>query len=161
VIFPSKPERITILDPKAVLEQENKYRLEQLRRNSGSRGVDNTSAMYSGGSVPANMVGSSPRGPIGSGGGRLGSDANLDKIAGDLSDDQKLRDISVYNFVIQFIWVETPPSERDRIKKEKKQSEEQVVNSATDTLGTDGTGTLSPDPTEVVPQENVPEEAAL
>jgi len=130
-------------------------------------------------------LGSSPGGGIGSGGmrsgmsrggsygrdytgvqgsGRPGSAGaggmDLRQIAGNLNDDQKLQ-LSVYNFVIQFIWVETPPSERDRIKEEKLKAElekqaanNQAANNTATPLEDENTPLTSdtlPDSTSVVP----------
>jgi len=146
VLFPTRPERIIVLDPRAVLELENQFRIQMLQRNMNARGgigdgMGDIGGIYMGGSSPANMRGSS----VGAGAAGIGSEMrggmrgmtqnysgfaggagrgyglSLGQIAGNLNEDQKLA-LFVYNFVIQFIWIETPPSERDRIKAEKEQA---------------------------------------
>ncbi len=168
VIFPGRPEPIIALDPKALKEEENKYRMQQLQKGAGggigAGGMSGAGgmggAMYSGGTAPVGGMGMgmgrSGGGGMGSGGmsgggmsgggmagggigmGRpgggmtggsyggnytgVGGGVNLGQMAQGLNEDQKIQ-LSVYNFIIQFIWVETPPSERDRIKEEKLQAE--------------------------------------
>ena len=180
VLFPGRPEPIIALDPKAVLEQENKFRMQMLQKNAGTMGgigigaggiggmSDSLGTMYSGGSSPLSAMGSGGMGAsssmggsmggIGSGmggmrgssmggsyggdytgigGGMTGGGLGLGQIASGLNDEQKIQ-LSVYNFVIQFIWIETPPSERDRIKEEilkaelEKKSMEESSDTATD-----------------------------
>jgi len=202
VIFPDKPDRIIALDPKAVLEQDNKFRMQMLQRNTGftgGGGIGGMSGMggmdmYSGGTGAANMrpdmsmglgsglgggpgggLGSSPGGGLGGGrgpmrgmtqdyggissGGRPGSagaaSLTLDRIAGNLNEDQKLA-LQVYNFVIQFIWIETPPSERDRLKEERRLAELEKQALANPLGPVTASDPLSPDPTTNGPTANDP-----
>ena len=160
----------------------------------GSGGIggmgDSMGSMYGGGSIAANMRPDSSSGLSGGiGGGRGGmmgmrqdyggiqgsgprgqGGQTLGQMASNLSDDQKL-DLRVYNFVVQFIWVETPPSERDRIKTEKLQAEleKQALDNPMEPSDL-ASGTMSPNPTVNDPMdgfdpgnplENNPEEAAF
>ena len=239
VLFPGRPEPIIALDPKAVLEQENKFRMQMLQKSAGAAGgigigaggmmggmggMGDSGMMYSGGSSPltamgggmgtgmgnspgmgsgfsaGGMMGGGPGGGMGGlggmrggvmggsyggdysgiGGGMSGGGLGLNQIASGLNDEQKIQ-LSVYNFVIQFIWVETPPSERDRIRDEKLKAEleKQALESpgdamdpAENTIGVDNTmntdapvaadtsttGTPAVTPEESVPAETTPEE---
>ena len=164
VVFdPRKPTNVIVMDPKAVMEQDRKFRLQMLRQNSGGiggmsggmggPGMSGSSPMGSGmgdlggttgfgnfggglsGSYGDNYSGIQPGGMGGIGGGGGGGGLSLGTIAGSLSDEQKL-ELSVYNFVIQFLWYETPPSERDRLKEEEAKAEASA---------TDGTATPATD----------------
>ncbi|MGL6195134.1 MAG: pilus assembly protein PilM [Thermoguttaceae bacterium] len=175
VLNPDKPQRITVLDPKAVQEQHLQYQMDQLQRKSGAGGIGRGSSgiggtmggspgmggggmdMMSGGmgmpgaggmGAPGGGMGGSMMGGMGGGsygsnytgiqGGPGGSGGlGLNQMANQMSDDQKI-DILVYKFIVQFLWYETPPSERDRLKEEAAAAKEKAA-----ATGTSGSGTAA------------------
>ncbi len=202
VIFPTKPTPVIALDPKALKEQEDKFRMQQQLQIGGgglgggigagmpggmSGGMGG--GMYTGGTAPMSAMSgggggmgmgggmgapSGGMGPGGGGGGMRGMGGNyggnytglgggigISQLAQGLNEDQRIQ-VSVYNFIIQFIWIETPPSERDRIKAERLQAElekqkaEAPADSAVSANATE-TPAASPQPIVPTPETTAPE----
>ena len=126
-------DNFRLLDPKAaaearkkILESQVKVRREG-RTGGGNMGAGRMTGGAGGSSMGVGAMGSGRTGGGMSSGMGSGMSSMNNQIAGQLSSD-KILNLSRYDFVIQFVWMETPPSTRDERRKaaeEAKKAEEE------------------------------------
>ncbi|MBR5626455.1 MAG: pilus assembly protein PilM, partial [Thermoguttaceae bacterium] len=131
-------EKYRLLDPQAAAEARNKLMNEMIKRQPGTSSGNTMGGMgMMGGTMGGTMGGmtggmggstmrsgrsSSSRstGGMGMSGGMTGGGMGMpgmSSIADSLSKD-KILNLRRFDYIIQFVWIETPPSTRDARKKE-------------------------------------------
>ncbi len=121
-------DQFQLLDPKAAAEARKKLLESQVKNRREARTGAGGVGGGMGGSGGMGGMSSGMTGGMGSGmssgmGGAMNSMNN--QIAAQLSQDKILK-LSRYDFVIQFVWMETPPSTRD----ERKRAAEEAAKAA-------------------------------
>ncbi|MDD3586611.1 MAG: pilus assembly protein PilM [Thermoguttaceae bacterium] len=156
-------EKYRLLDPEAAAKERARLMESMLKTRPKGGGMAGMSGMGSMGGNPAGMDASGP----GSGQGMPG----LDMIAGKLSKD-KILNLRRFEFIIHFVWQETPPSIRDLRKKaaaaaaaenaaNQSEGSENTEGSASPTAPAgDGSATQPADSAAMPPSEATPDAAS-
>ena len=116
-----------LLDPEAALEEYRKIRESSIKNKTGST------------TAPTGRSGRTMGGGMGGGGGAM---PGLNQIADNLSQNgvDKVLNLRRFDFVVQFVWIETPPSLREsRRKAELEKNPPAAEGEAADAAGTTGT----------------------
>ena len=130
-------DQFRLLDPQAAAEARKELLKKMIKEQPGRAGGASRQSMNGGG---AGMRGGSGMGGSSMGGGMSGNMgggmSNMNnQIANQLSSD-KILDLNRYDFTIQFVWMETPPSERDARRKAAEEAEAEAEAGTTDATET-------------------------
>ena len=170
-----------VINPRVILEMIRQDRIKDLNRTPGATGATGAprSSSFGGGTpLGGRPASSSPdfssmTNPFGSPGGGIGGpgrtntgktgtgtqsiEERLEKIAKDIDAADKIS-LQRFEFVVQFAWVETPPSVREMKREEQKAAE--LGAESTPGPATPGPVTPPPEPPPIELQPETPEPPA-
>jgi len=155
LLLPRTPTEVRVLDPNVILQRQNELRRQMLERGavggviggpsvSGDFGGSNTLGLDM--TVFNNMMRPGTGGPTAPGGrptgrGPLTQEAILGTLAMEMAEGEILN-LRRYDFIVQLIWVPTPPSRRDIARQEALEAAEALAAA----MGDMPTGNVAAEP---------------